>query len=377
MSTLLLMRPPGKHATLHLTKDRRAHGLVPLAKLQMVRQRGVIMAGQHHRPGRTPRGRRLVVCGITCLVAGLVAGPAQADTILPPGGRIAATIPDPATPVGVEAGFGSVWVANGPVGTIIRIDPATDKVVATIQAGRPVCCLAFGAKAVWAASLATDSVARIDPAANAVVDTFPSGGLAPQGIAFADGFVWVANHHGNPTGSVAKIDPVTDTVIDVIPVGAASFTGGPSALAAVPGSVWASVSNQSAVVRIDTAADAVSATIPVHGACGDVAAGSRQVWISGGTPPGCLPGVSQVDPATSSLATHLTAGGASSGNALGAGGFWFGADKSDLLNRVDTTTKSVIGQLKLPGSPGSIATGFGSVWIADQTNSAILKIVPN
>jgi DNA-binding beta-propeller fold protein YncE len=246
------------------------------------------MAGQHGRPGRAPRGRRLVVCGITCLVAGLVAGPARADTTLPPGGHIVATIPDPASPAGVEAGFGSVWVANGPAGTIIRIDPA----------------------------------------ANSVVDAFPSGGLAPQGIAFADGYVWVANHHGDPTGSVAKIDPATDTVIDVIPVGAASSTGGPSFLAAVPGSVWAGVPNQSALVRIDTAADAIAATIPVHGACGEVAAGSQQVWVSGGTPPGCSPGVSLVNPAANSLVTHLTAGGPSSGDALGAGGFWFGADTS-------------------------------------------------
>src|SRR5215470_14808038 len=210
----------------------------------------------------------LVLAGITCIVLGLAARPALADPTLPPGGHIAATIPDPASPVGVEAGFGSIWVANGPAGTIVRIDPASNQVVATIQAGRPVCCLAFGANAVWAASFATDAVVRIDPAANAVVDSFPSGGLAPGGITFGDGFVWVANHHGNPTGSVAKIDPATDTVIDVIPVGAASPTGGPSFLAAVPGSVWAAVPNQSALVRIDTATGAIAATIPVRGACG-------------------------------------------------------------------------------------------------------------
>jgi streptogramin lyase len=104
--------------------------------------------------------------------------------------------------------------------------------------------------------------------------------------------------------------------------------------------------------------------------------GSQQAWVSGGSPPGCSPGVSMVNPAATSLVTHLTAGGASSGNALGAGGFWFGADKSDLLNRVDTATDSVVGQLKLPGSPGSIATGFGSVWVANQTDSAILRVAP-
>src|SRR5215470_13026034 len=211
-----------------------------LAKLPMTRQRSVIMAGQHGLAG-TPAARRFVVCGITCLVAGLAAAPAQADTTLPPGGHIVATIPDPSTPVSVEAGFGSIWVANGPAGTILRIDPASNTVVATIQAGRPVCCLAFGANAVWAASFATDSVVRIDPAAN--------------------------------------------TVIDVIPVGAATFLGGPNLMAAVPGSVWTDVPNLSALVRIDTATDAVSATIPVRGACGEVAADSEQVWVSGGMPP--------------------------------------------------------------------------------------------
>lgn len=321
--------------------------------------------------------RGLVLAGIACMVVGLAAGPALADTTLPPGGHIAATILDPATPVSVEAGFGSIWVANGPAGTILRIDPASNTVVATIQAGRPVCCLAFGAGAVWGSSFATDAVVRVDPATNSVVDSFPSGGLAPNGITFGDGFVWVANHHGNPTGSVAKIDPATDTVIDVIPVGAAMFLGGPMSMAAVPGSIWIAVPNLSALVRINTATDAISATIPVHGACGEVAADSQQVWVSGGHPPHCAPGVSLVNPATDSLVTRLTASGPSSSNALGSGGFWFGVDTSDLLNRVDTSTNSVVGQLKLPGSPGSIAAGFGSVWVADQTNSAILRVIPD
>src|SRR5262249_48403301 len=203
------------------------------------------MAGQHVCQAGTPSGRRFVVCGIACLLAGLAAASARADTTLPPGGPIAATIPDPSAPVAVEAGFGSIWAANGPAGTIIRIDPTSNKVVATIQAGRPVCCLAFGANAVWAASMATDTVVRIDPAANSVAGAFPSGGLAPQGIAFGDGYVWGANHHGNPTGSVAKIDPATDTVIDVIPVGAASFTRGPPAPAPAPRPGWGGGPNHS------------------------------------------------------------------------------------------------------------------------------------
>jgi hypothetical protein len=52
----------------------------------------------------------LALAGITRMVLGLAGGPALADTAVPPGGHIAAAIPDPASPAGVEAGLESVWV---------------------------------------------------------------------------------------------------------------------------------------------------------------------------------------------------------------------------------------------------------------------------
>jgi hypothetical protein len=97
------------------------------------------MAGK----GAGMRTASLVLAGITCMALGLTARPALADATLPLGEHIAATIPGPAGPAGVEAGFGSIWVANGPAGAIVRIDPASNQVVATIQAGRPACCLAL------------------------------------------------------------------------------------------------------------------------------------------------------------------------------------------------------------------------------------------
>jgi streptogramin lyase len=65
----------------------------------------------------------LALAGITCMVLGPAARPALADTPVPPGGHIAATIPDPASPVGVEAGFGSVWVADQTNSAILRVAP--------------------------------------------------------------------------------------------------------------------------------------------------------------------------------------------------------------------------------------------------------------
>ena len=48
-----------------------------------------------------------------------------------------ARIPVGRSPVGTAVGFGSVWVANNHGASVMRVDPGTNKVVATIRVGRP------------------------------------------------------------------------------------------------------------------------------------------------------------------------------------------------------------------------------------------------
>jgi hypothetical protein len=67
------------------------------------------------------------------------------------GGALVAKIPV-STPRDVTAGFGSIWVANGPSSTITRIDPATDKITAVIAVPNPASVLAVGAGAAWVTS---------------------------------------------------------------------------------------------------------------------------------------------------------------------------------------------------------------------------------
>jgi hypothetical protein len=49
----------------------------------------------------------------------------------------------------VAFGFDAVWVLNPMQGTLTRIDPAADEVVATIDVGKRATALATGEGSVW------------------------------------------------------------------------------------------------------------------------------------------------------------------------------------------------------------------------------------
>jgi streptogramin lyase len=321
----------------------------------------------------THRGR--IVLLIALLLALLATG-AAARADLPPGGTVTTTIPVP-TPRDVATGFGSIWVSNGPTRTVTRIDPTTDAVIAVVPVPDPASVLAVGAGAVWLTSFPGDSVTRIDPTTNtttATISLAPSG-LGPIGITVLDGFVWVANHDGDPTGSVAKIDPSTMTIVDVIPVGIQPFAG-PNWLSAGAGSLWTDVPNINAVVRIDPTTDSVIATITDKGACGAVAASDSAVWVAGGGGPGCLPGITRIDPATNTVVGTLNAGGQTDSLALGNNTLWYGTSKSNFLGRIDTAGNTVIGQLKLQGAAFGLTAADGSVWATDPEDGLLLSIQP-
>ena len=94
-----------------------------------------------------------------------------------------------AGPTGVAVSAGSIWVADHDSGNIIRLDPATGDELARIEvAGGP------GSRSASAASglaVTTEgTVSRIDPASNRVVATIPMPMNATD-IEVAGDSVWV------------------------------------------------------------------------------------------------------------------------------------------------------------------------------------------
>jgi len=118
-------------------------------------------------------------------------------------GATQASIPVCGTPVHAAAGLGAVWVSCDHESVVQRVDPATNRVTATISATPDARLdpLAVHGGAVWVVGDSDNRVYRIDPAKLAVVAALTLDS-EPRNLAFADGDLWVA---GFAAGQVFRI----------------------------------------------------------------------------------------------------------------------------------------------------------------------------
>ena len=128
---------------------------------------------------------------------------------------------------GAVGAFGSVW-ATGSDG-VIRVDPASHKLLARIAIQGGAGWTAASADAVWVTT--ATGIARIDPTANAVVKTIPLAGAPAVGDPdVIDGQGWVPQIRKN---SIAVIDPSSNTVARTIKAGV-----GPFVVTTIRGEAW-------------------------------------------------------------------------------------------------------------------------------------------
>jgi len=174
----------------------------------------------------------------------------------PATGRTVATIPM-GSPAGVATSPGAVWVTSHWDGTVTRVDPTTNSVSATIMLTDGLWGLAYGEGAVWVANPERDFVYRIDPATNAVTATI-SNVVDPVGVTVGGRSVWVTNWGttGQPDGLVSRIDPLTSQVTRTIPVGT-----NPGRIAFGGGYLWVALQGASTLVQVDPATNAVKAMV--------------------------------------------------------------------------------------------------------------------
>jgi YVTN family beta-propeller protein len=86
----------------------------------------------------------------------------------------------------------AVWLTSGCDNPYVaRLDPHTDTIVATINAGRATNEIALGFGSVWVTSY--DGLSRIDPQTNAIAGQTDL--LAASGVASGAGSVWVGDGH--------------------------------------------------------------------------------------------------------------------------------------------------------------------------------------
>lgn len=273
----------------------------------------------------------------------------------------------------VAAAGGAVW-ATDDKGTLSRIDPATNRVVARIPLATrsPQLCCADGFGALWIADAAADTVIRVGVRQNKVAARIPVGRL-PVGTAVGFGSVWVAN---NGAGSVMRIDPERNEVEATIRVGrrgtGTHYGNGPLALAVGGESIWATVPNSGTVVRIDPRSNRVSGTLRAEGRCTLAARGSS-VWAAAACG---QTRISRIDAKAGRVAATRDVGDVPGPPAV-LGRYVWTVTFSGKLARLDAQTLKPAGRMQLRGlniEGEALAAGNGALWI--RAEGFVVRLAP-
>jgi DNA-binding beta-propeller fold protein YncE/pimeloyl-ACP methyl ester carboxylesterase len=133
-------------------------------------------------------------------------------------GRVAAVIDVGAEPRSVVVAAGSIWVAvnttvTEQTGSVVRIDPTTAEVTASVVTGRWIHSLAASDDAVWATNFLDGTISVIDARSADVVATSPIGNR-PGGVATGHGSVWITPHRRNV---LLRIDPTKPLEAAAVP----------------------------------------------------------------------------------------------------------------------------------------------------------------
>lgn len=191
--------------------------------------------------------------------------------------RLIATIAFPDAPCsGLAAGFGSLWVPLcGNPATLARVDLTTNMITATLPVG-PADSeggVAASPDSIWIVTDKEGTVARIDPRTNAVATrlSLPPGSFNPL---YANGLVWVT---GFESSQLIAVDPKTDTIAATVPTGSH-----PRFLTTGAGSVWTLNQGDGTITRIDSTSRRATATIAagIPGEGGEIHFGGSAVWAT-------------------------------------------------------------------------------------------------
>ena len=230
----------------------------------------------------------------------------------------------------VAFGAGSVWATKE--GSVLQIDPDTNKVVREVPVGPRLRAIAFGAGSVWAAG-AGRGVFRLDPEKGAVVDTIEVGGRGAYDVDFGEGAVWVA-----ASESLARIEPGRGGVACAVEVPGKAYE-----VAAGAGAVWA-IGDGGTLVRVDPRTREVADTLDLGGQLWDVEASEKGAWAvsrrSTGERSPPVVRLVRVDPDTSRVDGAVQIEGTGGDAAIGGDAAWLVA--TDGAYTGDTLTKAAL-----------------------------------
>jgi hypothetical protein len=179
---------------------------------------------------------------------GLKYGARPAGTLLRVDGRrgtVTSRVPVPEEPLAVVAGPDAVWVGTA-TGSLLRIDPATARVVARVAPPDPrgrIQALSLGPGVIWAADTGAGAIRRLDLASGRF--TLAVTAPAPRNLAAGPDGAYVVTDINQ---LLSQVDAGTGRRGPPVPL---SQLGGVRGIAVMPGAVWVTTGDQ--LVRLDPA----------------------------------------------------------------------------------------------------------------------------
>lgn len=311
-----------------------------------------------------------------------------------------ATIATPDGPAGVAIGFGSVWVAVHRGADVVRVDPTTNAVVATVHIppseGHPSTAMGpitVGPDGVWLPIIGgldeqnntvPNQLMRVDPSTNSISFDEDFDGL--YDVSDDASGVWAGVDPGQSLAvkrrELIKVDPATGQkgrTIDLGPAeAAAAYT---AAFGAGFGSLWVTTDGNK-VERIDPASGQVIARIDTLG--------PAQQVVSGGSHPdmflGVTFGANRAAVARLNVATNCVDAVAFVGTTDAEGSIAVAASPTAVyinfgmgsLAQVDAATMRTTRSVNLDTQDflGYLRYGFGSIWVPTFGNNSVLRLGP-
>jgi YVTN family beta-propeller protein len=294
---------------------------------------------------------------------GAVTADDQHGNATSPSRRILALIPVDNLPEGIAVGHGSVWVANHGSGSVSRVDPGTDRVIATIALGRGPARIVIASGSVWVTDDREPRLWRIDPRTNRATPLSLRGRVS--GIpSIAMGALWVTIWDD---ATLVRIDPATNRSSVV-----AHLAGQPIGVQFANGSFWVAgtAANHGVVSRIDAVTFRTSATIPAGGLpwFQDESVGDGSLWVADAL----FRLVIRIDTTTNRVRGIWQVNQVPV-VAVADGLVWVNqADRT--ISRIDPLTNRIVERLKLGGSLGGVASGFGAVWLVGSRDGMLWRL---
>jgi DNA-binding beta-propeller fold protein YncE len=289
--------------------------------------------------GAGPHSRVVVkaqVGGSPCGVAGTAgaiwvsdAAGARLLRLDPATGKVVGRTPLDDSPCAITVAYGSLWIVTQS-GVLDRVDPRTGRVIATIRVGSTSYQAVATPAAIWVSNRNDGTLNRIDPGTNRVTQTLPTPGVQPGGMVYANGSLWVGDD-SDGSRQILRIDVRTHATTRI--------TAGqrPAYLAAAAGAVFVSDVGAGTVTKLDSKTGRVLAVIP---------AGVSPVNLA--VRPGARPEV------------------------------WVPDDTGGHVVRIDARTGKVVETIDVPGEgPALVTAAAGDVWVTMFSAGEVWRIHPS